>query len=91
MEQLELAPLKTEQKQLDKGKSSNIKIRMNEAKNKQMATHIIPNARIKDLKKMNATEMRKTQFPGSVPSEAYATEGFELERQKFILKGRASQ
>ena len=51
-------------KQNERVKSNNIKIRMNEAKNRQMATHIVPNARIKDLKKMNMTELRKKQFPG---------------------------
>ena len=39
--------------------SVQIKVKMMEAKNRLRATHILPNARLKDMKKMSMTEMRK--------------------------------
>ena len=37
-----------------------IKVKMMEAKNRLRATHIRPNARLKDMKKLSLTEMRKS-------------------------------
>ena len=68
-----------------------IKVKMMEAKNRLRATHILPNARLKDMKKMSMTEMRKQQFGPEYGHHTLAHETAESERKRFLLLGTSSQ
>ena len=43
-------------------RSVQVKVKMMEAKNRLRATNILPNARLRDMKKLSMSEMRKQQF-----------------------------
>ena len=64
---------------------------MMEAKNRLRATHIRPNARLKDMKKMSMTEIRKQQFGPDYGHQTQAHEAADSERKRFLLQGTSSQ
>ena len=67
------------------------KVKMMEAKNRLRATHILPNARLKDMKKMSMTEMRKGQFGAEYAHQTHVQRAADQERKRFLLLGTSSQ